>query len=56
MMEQESLESLLALVIRSQLLKNLDGLMEAEQMTLRKVLTELDKVKFRDAVTAVTVR
>ena len=43
--EGKTFVAFIALVIRSQLLKKLGGLMTAEQMTLRKALTELDKAK-----------
>ena len=43
--EGKTFVAFIALVIRSQLLKKLGGLMTAEQMTLRKALRELDKAK-----------
>ena len=52
--EGKTFVAFIALVIRSQLLKKLGDLMAAEQMTLRKVLTELDKAKLIVSADAVS--
>ena len=52
--EGKTFVAFIALVIRSQLLKKLGGLMTAEQMTLRKALTELDKAKLIISADAVS--